>query len=122
MNLGEFENEVSSALKSLPPIYRDILKKEEIEVMAREKVPPALQEKNRGKIILGVFAGTSRKDKRTRFVYPEPTRIEIYMESFEKAFGSQMSKNIKNRIKGTLIHEIAHYFGFGEDEIRIRGY
>lgn len=122
MNFDEFEKEVVFAVKRLPFTYRKLLEREGIKIIPREKVPPRLYEKHRGKTIFGVFVGTSRKDRRMRYVYPEPTRIEIYMESFEKVFGPELSGEVKDRIYKTVVHEIAHYFGFDENQLRARGY
>jgi predicted Zn-dependent protease with MMP-like domain len=50
----------------------------------------------------------------------EPTRIELYKESFERVYGS--SDEIKRQVIITVIHEVAHYLGFSEDRIRKLGY
>ena len=122
MDFKEFEKEVALAVKRLPVEYRRLLEKEEISVIPREKVPPGLRKRQGKGIIFGVFVGTSRKSRRLRYVYPEPTRIEIYMKSFERAFGKELTDEVRQRINRTVIHEIAHYFGFDEYEVRSRGY
>jgi predicted Zn-dependent protease with MMP-like domain len=48
----------------------------------------------------------------------EPTRIELYKNSFEKAFHNQ--SDMEEQIVKTVIHEIGHYFGFSEKELRRR--
>jgi predicted Zn-dependent protease with MMP-like domain len=48
----------------------------------------------------------------------EPTRIELYKDSFEKAFRNQ--DDMEEQIVKTVIHEIGHYFGFSEKELRRR--
>jgi len=118
----DFEKEVSLAVKRLPSKYRAILDREEIKIIPREKVPLKIREAYPGSIVFGVFTGTSLKDRSVNYAYPEPTRIEIYMESFENAYGNELSDKVRERIYRTVIHEIAHYFGFDEDEVRARGY
>ncbi len=122
MYFEDFEKEVFLAVKRLPAKYRKILEKEGITVIPREKVPLKIKESYPGSLVFGVFTGTSLKDRSVKYVYPEPTRIEIYMESFEKAYGRDLSDRVCERIYRTVIHEIAHYFGFDEDEVRARGY
>ncbi len=122
MNFKEFEEAVRLSLKSLPSLYLQVLEKEEINIIPREKVPSGLKELHPGKTVFGAFIGTSRKDRTIRFTYPEPTRIELYMESYERAYGSGLGDNVRQQIKKTLIHEIAHYMGFSESQIRYRGY
>ena len=122
MELEEFEDVVNETLERLPSKFRKILREEEIEILPREKVPVAVRERFPKKIVFGVFIGVSRKDKRTFSVQTEPTRIELYKESFEKVYGNRITDVIKERIAQTVIHEIAHYFGFNEDEIAARGF
>lgn len=122
MKLAEFEKVVNAVLAGLPEEFRQILKKEKIEIISREKIPEAVRERFRSRIVFGIFAGVSRKDKRTFSIQTEPTRIELYKESFEKLFGSNMTDTIKERIAKTVIHEIAHYLGFSEEDIASRGY
>lgn len=122
MELEEFEDVVSETLERLPSKFRKILREEEIEILPREKVPVAVRERFPGKIVFGIFVGVSRKDKRTFSIQTEPTRIELYKESFEQVYGQGITNAIKERIAQTVIHEIAHYFGFNEDEIASRGF
>lgn len=122
MELWEFEKEVRTALEKLPSKYRKILAKEKISVLPREKVPEGVRQRHPGKTIFGLFAGVSKKNKRTFSIQTEPTRIEIYKESFENMYGPRISAAMKEHIFRTVVHEIAHYFGFDEEEVRDRGY
>lgn len=122
IQIEEFEQVVKEVLKDLPEKFRNILQKEKIEILSREKVPRSVREKFPKRIIFGVFIGVSRKNKSVLFVPPEPTRIELYKECFEKVFGARMTIAMKERIAQTVMHEIAHYFGFNEEEIAERGY
>lgn len=122
MDFEEFEKVVNEILKDIPEKYRKILRDERIEVVCRENVPMGVKQEFPGKIVFGLFAGVSKKNKRTFSVQAEPTRIEIYKESFEMIFGKQINNVMKEQILRTLIHEIAHYFGFSEEEVRAEGY
>lgn len=122
MQIEEFEKVVNEVLKHLPEKFKNILQKEEIKILTREQVPRSVKERFPRKIVFGVFIGVPRKNKSVLFVPPEPTRIELYKESFEKVFGSKMTNTMKEQITRTVMHEIAHYFGFNEDEIAERGY
>ena len=122
MKLEEFEQEVNSVIESLPEKYTAILKREEIDIICRERVPRAVREEYRGKIVFGIFVGVPKNKKRTFSIQLQPTRIEIYKESFEKMYGTAMTEEIKKHIFKTVVHEIAHYFGFDEKQVRERGY
>ena len=122
MKLEEFEQEVNSVVENLPEKYTAILRQEEIDIICRERVPRAVREEYRGKIVFGIFVGIPKNKKRTFSIQMQPTRIEIYKESFEKMYGTAMTAEIKKHIFKTVVHEIAHYFGFDEKQVRERGY
>jgi predicted Zn-dependent protease with MMP-like domain len=122
MEFEEFEKVVNKISRDIPEEYRKILRDEDIEILCREYVPVEVRHQFPGKIVFGLFSGTSKNKKRTFSVSAQPTRIEIYKESFEKVYGTEINNEIKEQIYRTLVHEIAHYFGFNEEEVRERGY
>ena len=122
MDFEEFEQVVNEILKDIPEKYRKVLRDERIEVICREYVPMGVRQKFPGKVVFGLFAGISKNKKRFFSIQTQPTRIEIYKESFERVFGPQINDAMKEQIYKTLIHEIAHYFGFNEEEVREKGY
>lgn len=122
MEFEEFEKVVKEVARDIPEEYRNILRKERIEIFCREYVPMAVKEKFSGKTVFGLFAGISKDKRKTFSVHSQPTRIEIYKDSFENIFGREVNLRMKERIYNTLVHEIAHYFGFNEEEVSKRGY
>jgi predicted Zn-dependent protease with MMP-like domain len=122
MDFEDFERVVKEISRDIPEKYRNILREERIEIICREKMPIGVRQQFPGKIVFGLFSGISKNKKRTFSVQTQPTRIEIYKESFEKVYGTEINKEMKKHIYRTLIHEIAHYFGFNEKEVREKGY
>jgi len=118
MELGEFEETIEKALNKVPKKFREILKREDIQVLAREKVPGVLQDQYKGHLLFGIFAGVPYNRRSMFNIQMEPTRIELYKNSFEKAFNNQI--DMEEQIVKTVIHEIGHYFGFTEKELRRR--
>ncbi len=118
MKLSEFEETVEKGLNKVPQKFRDILKREDIQVLAREKVPGALQDQYKGRLLFGIFIGVPYTRRSMFTIQMEPTRIELYKNSFEKAFNNQ--KDMEEQIVKTVIHEIGHYFGFTEKDLRHR--
>jgi predicted Zn-dependent protease with MMP-like domain len=116
MELSEFEEAVEKALNKVPEKFRDILKKEDIPVLAREEVPDVLQDQFKGRLLFGIFTGVSYNRRSMFNIQREPTRIELYKNSFEKAFNNR--NEMEEQIVKTVIHEIGHYFGFSEKELR----
>jgi len=122
MQIEEFEKMVQEALEDIPDQYRTILRKEKIEILPRENAPQGVKEKFPNETVFGIFVGISLKCKTVFSIQTEPTRIELYRESFERVFGTKVSEAMKEQIRRTVIHEIAHYLGFSEGEIRKKGY
>ena len=116
MELSEFEEAIQKALNKVPKRFREILRKEEIRVLAREEVPPTLRNRYKGGLLFGIFAGIPYTKRSMFNIQMEPTRIELYKDSFEKAFSSR--QEMEEQIVKTVIHEIGHYFGFSERELR----
>jgi len=118
MELTEFEDTIEKGLNKVPKKFREILKREGIQVLAREKVPRALQDQYRGRLLFGVFVGVPYTRRSMFNIQMEPTRIELYKNSFEQAFNNPL--DMEEQIVKTVIHEIGHYFGFSEKELRHR--
>lgn len=118
MTLSEFSDIIDEAVKRLPAEFKDILEKNDIALIPREEVPAPLKNEHKGDVVFGVFIGVPYG----RFVnyQTEPTRIELYKNSFEEYYSGQ--NEIKGQIVKTVVHEIGHYFGFTEDKIRKLGY
>ncbi|HSW39904.1 MAG TPA: metallopeptidase family protein [Acidobacteriota bacterium] len=119
MEMREFEDTIGNALTRIPEQFMEILEREGIEVLAREKVPGVLRRKYRGGLLFGIFTGIPYNKRSMFTVQTEPTRIELYKNSFEEAFDNR--GEMEEQIIKTVIHEIGHYFGFSEKQLRHRG-
>jgi predicted Zn-dependent protease with MMP-like domain len=117
MRLSEFEEIVAKALRGVPRRFRAILEREGIPVLARNRVPGPLREKDR--LLFGLFVGVPYTERSAFDLEMEPTRIELYRESFEEAFPDR--GEMEAEIVKTVIHEIGHYFGFSEQELERHG-
>lgn len=119
MELNEFEEIIEKALNKVPKRFREILTREDIQVLARETVPDVLQDQYKGSLLFGIFTGVPFNRRSMFNLQLEPTRIELYKASFETAFEDR--SEMEKQIARTVIHEIGHYFGFSEKELRSRG-
>jgi predicted Zn-dependent protease with MMP-like domain len=118
MEFAEFEECIARAVNKIPRKFRDILEREEIQVLARDEVPPALQDRYRGSLLFGIFTGVPYNRRSMFNILMEPTRIELYKSSFEQACSTR--EEMEDQIIKTVLHEIGHYFGFSEQELRSR--
>jgi predicted Zn-dependent protease with MMP-like domain len=110
MERNKFEALVEQALIDLPEAFRERLANVAIIV---EDSPPAGME-NQG-LLLGLFHGIPRTEKSVFYSTP-PDHIYLYQRDIEAISGSEA--DVRRQIRATLLHEVGHYFGLNEDELR----
>ena len=66
--------------------------------------------------MLGLYHGISQKDRGFWYGNALPDRIIIYRKPLVRISASL--QELKENIRQTVIHEIGHYFGFDEEELR----
>lgn len=105
---AEFEKLVEEALAEIPASFRRMI--ENLAVMVEDE-PPA------GRSILGLYHGVPL-DHRSPSGYgnTSPDVIIIYRKPIEEM--SRTPEEIKIQVKLTVLHEVGHYFGLGERELR----
>ena len=105
----EFEEIVRAALDSLPEeIARQI---ENVAVVVEDEDP-----ERQG--ILGSFSGYPRGATMPSGALPG--KIVLYRRTLEAAFPDP--DELRRQIRITVLHELAHYFGFDESRIDELGY
>jgi predicted Zn-dependent protease with MMP-like domain len=104
-----FEQLVSEALDNLPEPFRSRLANLAIIV---EDAPPREPD---GGLLLGLFSGVPRTLKSV-FSADPPDHIFLYQKNIEAICRTEAQ--IEKQIRDTLLHEIGHYFGLNEDELR----
>jgi predicted Zn-dependent protease with MMP-like domain len=109
--MGEnFEEEVRAALDSVP------------QELARglENVAVVVEDEHPGEPgLFGSFYGVPRTE-RSSFGPSAPATITIYRLPLEEAFSDP--EELRNQIRITVLHELAHYFGIDEGRIGELGY
>ncbi len=108
----KFEALVAQALNGLPRAFRKKLTNVAIIV---EDLPPEGAECEG--LLLGLFHGIPRTEKSVFFSSP-PDRIFLYQRNIEAICTSEAE--VRRQIRTTLLHELGHYFGLSEDELRGR--
>jgi predicted Zn-dependent protease with MMP-like domain len=106
----DFEDEVRAALDSVPPELARGL--ENVAVVVEDEHPgdPGL---------FGSFYGVPRTE-RSSFGPNPPATITIYRVPLEEAFADP--EELRNQIRITVLHELAHYFGIDETKLDELGY
>jgi predicted Zn-dependent protease with MMP-like domain len=96
-----FEEHVRAALDSLPPKLAGALENVAIVIEAENAEEPDLY---------GLFDQAEYM----------PAKISIYRRPLEQDFPDPAE--LEEQIRITVLHELAHYFGFEEDQISELGY
>jgi predicted Zn-dependent protease with MMP-like domain len=124
MDRRAFEEVAQHVFDTLPEPFRDAIDNVAIAV---EEAPDPLVERRRkgyrpGTVLLGLYEGVPLTKRGVDYgMYPVvPDRITLYRQNIESAAASP--GDVSAVIRDTLIHEIGHYFGMTERQIRAAGY
>lgn len=107
MTREEFEKTVKDSLRNLPKILRE--KIENVEIVIEDEPIPQ-------KSLLGLYQGVPLKKRGIWYGNVLPDKITLFKTNIER-FGKD-EDGIKRLIRDVLLHEIGHYFGFDEEELR----
>ena len=67
-------------------------------------------------LLLGLFVGTPRTQKSVFDLPAGPDRIILYQKNIEAVCRDEAE--IRQQIRLTVIHELGHYFGMDEEQLR----
>ena len=105
-----FEDHVRAALDSLPPHVAEALKNVAVVVEGENREDPDL---------FGLYQGVPLPE-RGDMSGQLPDKISIYRIPLEESFSDP--EELREEIRITVLHELAHYFGLDEDKIAELGY
>jgi predicted Zn-dependent protease with MMP-like domain len=114
-----FERLVEEALDSLPP---DIAARmENVEVVIEDEPPlDAIAGLPRGSTLLGLYHGIPLTQRGMYYDRVLPDKISIYRGPIERMAGTP--RGIREQVRKTVIHEIAHHFGIDDTRLRELGW
>jgi predicted Zn-dependent protease with MMP-like domain len=121
MNRKRFERLVENALERIPEAFRQAM--DNVAVVVDEWPEAALMEEMYGDpetYVYGLFTGTPLPDRHVEDFGDLPAVIRIYQAALEYDFPDTVE--LEQELEITLVHEIAHYMGFDEDELEALGY
>ena len=123
MDEGTFAELVADALDSLPDEF--LARMENVQVTIEdwpsredlEEVGLSLRDKSS---LLGLYHGVPLT-RRDTFYSALPDRITIYQKPIERLAGND-EDDIREQVRHTVIHEIAHYYGISDERLDELGY
>jgi predicted Zn-dependent protease with MMP-like domain len=122
LNHTEIRKEVASVLNRLPKQFRKGLQNIEIVVEERptRELLLSVGLDPRHDTLYGLYQGIPLSDRSALYPPILPDKITIFSEPLLRDFSDP--EDLREQIRATVLHEIAHYFGFDDDEIDKLGY
>jgi predicted Zn-dependent protease with MMP-like domain len=117
----EFGELVTEALADLPPEIAALV--EEVPIEVRERPSPAQLQRARvgsGSLLLGLYVGRPRTQRNVEDSGAMPDVIYIFKHNIELISGSRTQ--LVGQVRKTVLHEIGHHFGLGEEDLDALGY
>jgi predicted Zn-dependent protease with MMP-like domain len=112
MNREHFVKVVKDSLDSLPQEFRNRM--HNIAVLVQD-MPPN-QRSHPKRLLLGVFHGVPMTQKSVFDLSTGPDHIVLYQKNIEAVCSND--EEVREQIRLTVIHELGHYFGMSEDQLR----
>ncbi len=118
---ARFEELVITALASLPPALQERISNVEILVkpwptqaeLREARVPD-------GHTLLGLYQGIPLTERTSSYNLVPPDTITLYQGPLEAATGGDLEA-LREEVRHTVIHEIAHHFGISDDRLHELG-
>jgi predicted Zn-dependent protease with MMP-like domain len=112
-----FERLVIEALDSLPPFFQE--KMSNVEVLVEDEPSAELlaemEMDQAGDTLLGLYQGIPLTE-RHNYNLVMPDTITLYQKPIEAVAGGDYGR-IREEVRHTVIHEIAHHFGIDDDRL-----
>ena len=106
MSPQDFDRLVEEAMEIIPPRFRGRLKNLLFVVEAEPREPG----------LLGLYEGRPETERSLAEPSHGPDRITIYQGPHERAARSPAA--LRRLVEETIWHEVAHYFGLDEAQVR----
>jgi predicted Zn-dependent protease with MMP-like domain len=116
MDQESFDAVVDQALASLPAWVREALSQVDVIVVDE---PDAAQDPG-GEGLLGLYSGTPLTEREANYAGELPDVIYLFRNT-HLALELQADA-LRAEVAKTLMHEIAHYFGYDDDYLEDRGW
>jgi len=118
-----FAGLVADALDSLPEEFLERMENVEVTIEewpSRDDLEEAGLSPRDKSSLLGLYRGVPLTHRDT-FYSALPDRITIYQKPIERLAG-QDEDEIREQVRHTVIHEIAHYYGISDERLDELGY
>lgn len=122
MDRERFVELMEEALEELPSLFRDRLQNLAIMVEDEPEGQARLRPGSRAgprRLLLGIFQGIPATQKSAFDIVTAPNRIVLYQKNIEAV--CRNDEEIREQVRKTVMHELGHYFGMSEEQLRQAG-
>jgi predicted Zn-dependent protease with MMP-like domain len=120
---AEFEHMVAETFDRLPERFREAIENVAVVVEDYPDLETIRKMRLRTKHdLLGLYQGVPLTHRGSWYGTSAtvPDRISLYQQNIESV--SRSPEELQDKVYEVLVHEIGHYFGMDEDEIRAAGF
>jgi predicted Zn-dependent protease with MMP-like domain len=113
----KFEEIVADGMRAIPEKF--LAKLDNVAIVVEARPSPAQIKKlkiRQGWTLFGLYEGVPQAARGAHYSSVLPDKITIFQKPIEEAARSEAE--IKEIVKNTVWHEIAHHFGMGEARVR----
>lgn len=113
----EFEQLVNAGMEAIPKKFLDLL--DNVAVTIEQEPNPAqakMYQLSHNRTLLGLYEGVPQSKRGVNYTAVLPDKITIFRGPILRIAGEP--DKIKQIVKDTVWHEIAHHFGMDEAEVR----
>jgi predicted Zn-dependent protease with MMP-like domain len=112
MSRGEFEDLVSEALDTVPPRLTKLM--QNVVIVVEDDSPPQVG------TLLGLYEGVPLTERGDTYAGFLPDRITIFRHPLLAICGTR--DDLVREVRVTVVHEIAHHFGIGDERLHELGW
>src|SRR3990167_2861262 len=117
MDLAQFEQLVEAGLGAIPVKFRKLMDNVEIVIAdypSFEQITKMELKKHQS--LFGLYEGIPQTKRGHNYSGVLPDKITIFQKVIE--YYARDDETVKEMVKDTIWHEIAHHFGMNEAEVR----
>jgi predicted Zn-dependent protease with MMP-like domain len=112
MSRGEFEDLVGEALDTVPPRLTKLM--QNVVIVVEDDSPPQVGR------LLGLYEGVPLTERGDTYAGFLPDRITIFRRPLLSICDTR--DDLVREVRVTVVHEIAHHFGIGDERLHELGW
>jgi predicted Zn-dependent protease with MMP-like domain len=117
MTRERFEKIVAEGIDVIPEKFLNLLKN--VVIVVEDEPTPGQRKKlkiGQSWSLFGLYEGVPQSQRGSNYTAVLPDKITIFQKSIEEVADDE--EEIKEIVRNTVWHEIAHHFGMDEEEVR----